>query len=622
MSAAPFWRKWLGRSRREPERRSSAGPTVGALLDHIAPDGLLEMADQLQLGPGQHIRVHAVTQYPGMVHVGWLDGLYGAADIDVAVWLFPEEPAGIVPRLTRRITGLQAQLELDYRRGDISRRHLLERDITEADTLRARVQWGEDRVFSAAVLFVVAAPTIDELDRRCTLLERELLGCGAEARSLFLRQAPGLVTSSPAGAWDLGNDGVRLLNLGAAAGFYPLAAADMAHPGGVLIGTNRITGGPVILNSFAGPAAGLTNPHVGVFAQSGSGKTVLLKAYAARKAVAGTPVVILDPEREYAPAVAKLGGHVLRLEAGRPAGINPLDLEVESADAETSGTVNLQDKVSDVRALVAHMLALHRGDMTPEESALLDRVVFRLYAARGITPRGESLYEEYGMLDGEVYRAGRRRKPMPRLRDLHAAISAEPGLQRLGLLLEPYLEAGSMGLFDGETTVGLGDAHLICFDLFGLDERYVRPLAMHVALGWILEKFVKQRRGVQKLVVADEAWMLLQRPDTAAFLEDLARRARKRLCGLVLASQSFAEFRDTEQGRAVLNNLGTRVIMSQKPEQLADAAAVFQLTEGERAAVARFGRGDALIKTSTQSVWTLVEVTPEEMELLAIPRGD
>nr|PZN36589.1 MAG: hypothetical protein DIU70_14380 [Bacillota bacterium] len=395
----------------------------------------------------------------------------------------------------------------------------------------------------------------------------------------------------------------------------------MAHPGGVLLGTNRITRGPVIFDSFAGPAAGLTNPHVGVFGQTGSGKTVLLKVYAARKVVSGTQVVILDPEREYAPAVEALGGHVIRLEAGVPSGLNPLEVEAEAADADTAGTVNLADKVADVRALVAHMLALHGGALSPEESALLDRVLFRLYTDRGITADGNSLYEEYSRVDGEIYRAGRQKKRMPRLRDLHAAMQNEPGLQRVALLIEPYLEGQSMGIFDCDSMEGLVDSPLICFDLYGLDERYVRPLAMHVVLSWIAERFVKQRRGVRKMVVVDEAWMMLQRPETAAFLEDLARRARKRLTALVLASQSFYEFGEGA-GRAVLNNLGTRIIMSQKPEQLADAAAVFQLTEGERAAVARFGRGDALIKTGNQSVWVLVEATPAERALLAIPEGD
>lgn len=179
-----------------------------------------------------------------------------------------------------------------------------------------------------------------------------------------------------------------------------------------------------------------------------------------------------------------------------------------------------------------------------------------------------------------------------------------------------------MGLFDCETRVQLGESPLVVFDLFGLDERYVRPLSMHVILGWILENFVKKRRGILKRIVADEAWVLMKHADTAQFVEHLARRARKRLCSLTLASQSFLEFRDSTQGQAVLSNLGTRIIMSQKPEQLKDAAQVFQLTEGEQQFIAGAGRGDALIKTGFQSVAVQVEFTEEERQLLAIPTGD
>lgn len=610
--------RWQRTLQKEARADKPGTRRVSRVLDHIAPDGFKEGPDCIQLGPRQCVRAYFLAQYPGLVWIGWLDDLYGAADVDVSVHLFPEEPAAIIKRLTARIVGLQAQLELDQRRGDITRRHILERDIAEADALRARVQWGEDRVYSVAVTFTVTAPTPEQLEQRCLLIEKELAGKMAESRSLFLRQGTGVVTASPVGAWELGLDCTRWVNLGAATGFYPFGVADMAHPRGVLLGVNRITGGPVFYNSFVGPDGGLTNPHLGVFGQSGSGKTVFLKVLSARGTTQGMPVVFLDPEREYAQMVRNLGGHVVHLEAGRPSGINPLDLEVEEADAETAGAVNLQDKIADVRTLVAHMVSVHGGELRPEESALLDRVVFSLYSERGITNQGASLHEEYSSLEDETYRAGRRKKRMPRLRDLHGRLQEQTGLDRIALLLEPYLESGSMGLFDCETAIGLDQSHLICFDLFGLEDRFVRPLAMHVVLGWIMEKFVKKRKGVAKRVVADEAWMLQKHPDTAAFLEDLARRARKRLCSLTLASQSFAEFRESP----VLNNLGTRVVMLQKAEQLADAVEVFRLTDGERGFIARAGRGDALIKTSSQSVAVLAEVTPEEMEILGIPRDD
>lgn len=373
-----------------------------------------------------HVRAHFVAEFPGTVWIGWLEDLYAAADVDVAVWLFPEDRAAVVRRLTNRIVGLQAQLDLDLRRGNITRRHVLERDIQEADMLRARVQWGEDKVFSAAVLYTVNSTNSDCLEQRASLLQKDLEGRGAAARSLWLRQVPGLVSVSPAGNWQLGNDCTRLVNLGAAVGFYPFGMADMSHPGGVLIGTNKITGGPVFYNSFA-RAAGLTNPHVGIFAQSGAGKTAVLKVLSARSVVTGIPVVVLDWEREYVEMARNLGGHVVRLESGQASGINPLDLEEEEADADTAGTVNLQDKMADVRALVAHMVALHGGSLQPEESALLDRVVYALYADRGIGRDAQSLYEEYSVLEGDTYRAGRRKKPMPRLSDLHARMKQDPG---------------------------------------------------------------------------------------------------------------------------------------------------------------------------------------------------
>ena len=59
---------------------------------------------------------------------------------------------------------------------------------------------------------------------------------------------------------------------------------------GVLLGRNLVTGAPVFYDSYAGPPV-LQNPHLGIIATSGAGKTTFLKVLAARSAVLGVRTV-------------------------------------------------------------------------------------------------------------------------------------------------------------------------------------------------------------------------------------------------------------------------------------------------------------------------------------------
>ena len=104
-----------------------------------------------------------------------------------------------------------------------------------------------------------------------------------------------------------------------------------------------------------------------------------------------------------------------------------------------------------------------------------------------------------------------------------------------------------MGLFDGESEINLKDARLINFDISGLEERFLRPFAMHVILSWVWEEFVKGDKDSQKIVVVDEAWLSLKYKDSTDFLENMARRARKRV--QLVCCNKTSKFYNIPQGR-------------------------------------------------------------------------
>lgn len=106
--------------------------------------------------------------------------------------------------------------------------------------------------------------------------------------------------------------------------------------------------------------------------------------------------------------------------------------------------------------------------------------------------------------------------------------------------------------------------------------------------------------------------MFLKHKDTMAFLENMARRGRKRNCSLCVATQNFTEFMRSDEGKSTISNLDTLVLMQQNPEELDDVAAVFKLSEGEKAFLRTAGIGEALIRAGRQVVTCRVIMSEEE----------
>ena len=561
------------------------------IRDLVAPDGFLVTPSHVQIGANRYVRTYVVTQVPSRVAVGWLNDLYDVGDCDVSIYVYPANNRDVIEDLMKKIVQTEAQIMLDQKRGDIRSLTMRRRTADEAMALRDEVQMNLNKVFYVTVVFALAADTVEELERKCRLVESRLGGRAVHVRQAFLEQADGLKSVVPMGVNHL--LGVyRNFDLGAATSLFPFVSADFAHEGGVLMGMNLVTGGPVFYNPFVGPPA-LTNPHMAVIAQSGAGKTTLVKLLTARSAILGVRTVIVDVEGEYGALTERLGGVRVRLSADSPSNVNPFDVEED----EETGQVGLLDKIGDVKGLIGVMLAGQGTGMTPEEAAVVEECIAEEYAVRGITKEAASLYEDYNRFEDGVWAAGRRKKGMPTLSSLYKRLGEKgSATQRLVTLLKPYLRGGSLGLFDGPSEIDFKEAPVITFDLKALDNEFLRPFAMHVVMAWIWERFVKKNPSQPKRVVVEEVWRFMKYKETADFLENMARRARKRKCSLCVATQNFGEFASSQQGIAVVSNVDSLVLMQQNPQQIDLIARVFKLSEGQKDFLRQAGVGQALLR--------------------------
>jgi conjugal transfer ATP-binding protein TraC len=576
--------------------------------DIIVSDGAVIEMDHIQIGD-RFIRTYHVIQMPSEIGVTWLEGVYQMGDVDVTVHMLPGENHAVIKELTHRITQYEAQLYIERKRGDIYNLSTLEAKAQDAWALRQAIQLNQDKLFYVSIQIMISAGSLDELNRKGRLLEEILGGRATYVRQAFLRQMDGFRSVAPLGN-NFMSDVYRNFNLGAAIAMFPFINAELAHPGGTLLGINGFTGAPVLYNAFIGPPT-LLNHNISIFGSAGSGKSTFIKLYVERSAISGVRTVIIDPEGEYGSLIKELNGVMVQFENDRPAMINPFDLE-EEIEAEGKKSVRLIEKILEMKSLISVMAEGSGTILNPEDLSLIETAIKEDYLSRGITENPESLYEIHTAPD----MLGKRKKDMPTLSSIYAKLSDIAPNSRLLVILKPFLQGGTLGIFDGASQVQLKDTPVVCFDVSQLEEKFMRPLAMHVVLQWIWEKFVKKNPHIKKHVIVDEAWRFLKYKDSADFLENMSRRGRKRVAGLITATQGFYEFTESQQGKSILTNSATMILMKQSSTDHNAIQELLHLPQGQVEVLRQFNQGDALLKIGGDAALLRVTVLPFEQEMV------
>jgi len=206
---------------------------------------------------------------------------------------------------------------------------------------------------------------------------------------------------------------------------------------------------------------------------------------------------------------------------------------------------------------------------------------------------------------------------MPTLSSFVERLKKNPRGERIAAVMKPFLKGGTLGIFDGQTNVSLEDSYLVNFDVSEIRDRFLRTYAMYVITNWIWEKFVKKDVKQKKRVVVDEAWMFMKYKDTAYFLENLSRRARKRNTSLTVASQSFIEFSNSQEGKAVLTNSAAVFLMKQAATDIDSVQEVFHLSQGERDFLTSCGVGEALFLVGRNKTAIKVVASDYEKKLIS-----
>jgi type IV secretory pathway VirB4 component len=546
----------------------------------VAPASVELTPRYLRVGDG-YAATLVVTGYPAEVGRAWLEPLLSwPGRLDLALHIEPLPTATAAARLRTQRARFESSRRADAAHGKLGD-PWVDAAADDAADLADRLARGTARLFRVGLYLTVHARTEAELTTACTQVKAAAASTLLEVQPATWRHLPGWTSTLP-----LATDSLRMLrtmDTQALAAAFPFASPDLPAPlpgepatsGGVLYGINPASNGIVWWDRWE-----QENHNSVVLARSGAGKSYFVKLDVLRSLYTGVQVAVIDPEDEYLRLADAVGGSIVRLGT---AGVklNPFDLP--------SG-----DQRPDIltrRGLFLHtLIAVMIGHQpAPAERAALDRAIIAVYRQAGITADPATHH-----------------RPTPLLADLGTALTADgPDGAELAARLAPWIHGSFRDLFDGPTTTR-PDGHLVVWSLRQLPDE-LRTVGILLALDHIWQQVDRPTtaglpggRGVpRRLVVVDEAWLLMRDGEGAKFLFRMSKAARKRNAGLTVITQDAADVLGTDLGQAVVSNAATQILLRQAPQAIDTVGDALGLTDGERRLLLAARRGHGLLISGT-----------------------
>ncbi len=520
---------------------------ISSLKDILAPAALKVASNFIEID-GKFATTLFVTTYPRYLDTNWFAPIVNFdVEFDVSMYIYPQESATILKQLRKRITQVSASISMQAEAGKI-RDPQLETAYQDIEELRDRLVQGTERFFQYGLYLTIYAKTQSELEDVLSQIEVLLEGRLVYAKPALFQMDQGFLSTLP-----LGHDLLTVstnMNTSPLSTSFPFVSSDLTSNSGILYGVNLHNNSLVLFDRFS-----LENANMVIFAKSGAGKSYTVKLEILRSLMFGTEVIVIDPEQEYRYLAEAVGGSYLKIAIASDHRINAFDLPELGEDDDPQSV--LRENITRLTGLISLMA----NGLSPEEQSIADRGLWEAYALKDITP------------------GNRWKKPdVPTLQDFYNIVKDMAGGDKIALRIERYVEGTFAGVFNRPTNIDL-DKQLIVFNVRDMEEE-LRPIAMYVILGFIWNRVRSELK--RRLLVVDEAWIMMQHEESAQFLFSMAKRARKYYLGVTTITQDISDFLQSKYGKPIVTNSSLQILLRQSPAAIDLLAQVFYLTDHEK----------------------------------------
>ncbi|MBU1563950.1 ATP-binding protein [Patescibacteria group bacterium] len=537
------------------------------LVNLIAPAGLKIDSNYLQIGK-KYARTIFVFTYPQTLTSGWLAKIINIdQETNVSLFIHPAETNIALKKLTKKTAQVQSQISLQEEKGKV-RNPKLEAALENIEQLRTDLQQGSGKLFKFGLyitFFTDDLKQLDEIENEIrAILENQMI----YAKPAVFQQEQGLISTLP-----LESDKLMIHNnfdTQSLSASFPFMSSDLTDNKGILYGINRHNNSLILFDRFS-----MENANAVVFAKSGSGKSYAVKLEVLRSLMQDTEVIIIDPEKEYKYLAETVGGTFVDVSISSPHHLNPFDLPIPGQDEKPADI--LRNSVINLVGLLRIMLS----GLTPEEDAIIDKALTETYATKDITPESD-----FSKIDP------------PLMQDLYTVLKGMTGTESLVTRLEKFISGSYASLFNQPTNIEL-DKKLVVFSIRDM-EKELQPLAMYIILRYIWNIIRSERK--KRMMVVDEAWVMMQNEDAASFLFGIAKRCRKYYLGLTTITQDVTDFMKSKYGKSIITNSSIQLLLKQSPAAIDIVKETFNLTDQEKFMLLESVVGEGIFFAGTKHV--------------------
>lgn len=550
----------------ESERFYQKG--VATVKSLIAPSVLNITANNVQVGDVLSTTIF-VMAYPRYLSDNWFSPIINIDfPMDVSMFIHPADSRIVLKNLRKTSSRVISQINIEAEAGKV-RDPMLETALENVETLRTQLQQGTERFFRFGLYITLYAETEQELRKQKNEINAILEAQMVYTKPATLRMDQGFISSIPLciDKLDNGNN----LNTAPLSTTFPFVSANLSSNEGILYGINRHNNSLILFDRF-----NMENANMVVFAKSGAGKSYFVKLEILRSMMFGTNVIVIDPENEYKHLCQTVAGSYVKISLTSNSCINPFELP------KITGDERPQDIFRNNIANLIGLLHLMLGAITPEEDTILERAVRESYAIRDISEN-----TNFGAVPHSGY---------PTMSDLFEVLVSMDGGDSLAKRLAKYTEGIFSGFLNRPTNVEINN-QMVVFNIRDLEDE-LRPIAMYIILQFIWNEM--RSNMTQRLVVVDEAWIMMQNEDAGSFMFSIAKRCRKYYTGLTTITQDVSDFMASRYGRPIVTNSSLQLLLRQSPASVDVIAETFYLTDHEKFLLLESGVGEGILFAGTK----------------------